>query len=189
MKGKAKVGANFGAEIKKHEGMVQGARVAGRWHVRCKDPEGKIKWEEEYSNIVVNEGLDDLLDTALNGATQNSTWFIGLINSTSPSFAGADVMTSHAGWTESTNYSAGTRPKWQSGTVSGQSIDNSTTVASVTVASTGKFGGAFLVSISNKGSSTGGLLYAEGAFASVRQGSSGDTLEITATFTTADDGV
>lgn len=161
---------------------------AGRWQTRCWTPEGRLRWEASIENLIVNVGLDYALDVALSGGIQSTTWFIGLINAT-PTFAASDTMASHAGWTESTAYSQTTRPAWVDGGVSGQSVSNvgSPAVFSITAAAT--IAGAFLTSNSTKGGTTG-TLYAEGAFTEGnRSVVNGDTLQVTATFTNADDGV
>lgn len=161
------------------------AQIMGHWHVRAFDPAGNLIHEDEWDNLVVNEGLDHLLDATLSGATQITTWYVGLTDGT-PTAAAGDTMSSHAGWAEVTGYDEAARQTWTDGGVSGQSVDNSASKATYTITSNSTtVGGAFLVSDNTKGGSTG-TLYSIGAFSGGDVTlSSGSTLEVTATFTTA----
>lgn len=162
------------------------ARAGGRYHVVCRDRLGNVKWVEDFTNIVVNAGLDYLLDAGLDGGTQITTWYLGLKGTGTP--VAADTMSSHASWTEDQNYDESVRQTWTGGTVSSQSIDNSAAKASFAMNATTTIHGAFLTSISTKGGTTG-TLYSAGDFSSSRAVESGDTLEVTSTYTMADDGV
>lgn len=138
-----------------------------------------------FENLVVNEGLDDLLDVTLSGATQDTTWFVGLTDGT-PTPAAGDTLASHAGWVEVTAYDEAARVAWTDGGVSGQSVSNSASQAAFSVnADSTTIGGAFLAGDNTKGGTTGSL-YAVGAFS---QGDfilgSGSTLNVTTTFTMA----
>ena len=177
-----------------------GALVAGHWRAIAraagiqKNPKtglfipGPVKWEEEWHNLVVNQGLDYLLDAGLSAGTQITSWFILLLDGT-PTVAAGDTLASHAGWTEVTAYDEATRQAWTDGGVSGQSVDNSGSPAQFTISANGTtIGGAALASNSTKGGTTG-TLYAAGAFtAGDKTLDDGDTLDVTATFTQADDG-
>lgn len=166
--------------------VAEGVAVAGHWNVVARDPNGREKWRDTIPmNLVTNEGLDHLLDVTLSNATQVSTWYVGLIDG-SPTIAAGDTMSSHAGWTEITAYDEANRVTWTDGGVSGQSVDNSGATATFTISTNSTtVGGAFLVSNNTKGGSTG-TLYAAGAFsAGDKSLDDGDTLDVTATFTTA----
>lgn len=148
----------------------------------------ELLWEENnLHNLVVNVGLDYLLDVALSGATQITTWYIGLTDGT-PTLAAADTMASHAGWVEVTAYTEAVRQTWVDGGVSGQSVSNSASVASFSINATTTVGGVFMASDNVKAGTTG-TLYSEVAFSADRSLQNGDTLEITYTQTSADDGV
>lgn len=144
---------------------------------------GRIKWKDQFYNIVVNQGLDDLLGVTLSGTTQDTTWFVGLLSAT-PTVAAADTLASHAGWTEVTAYDEVNRVAWVDGGESGQSITNSASPAVFTISANGTtMGGAFLAGV-NTG--TAGRLYAAGAFSAGNKDlDDNDTLTVTATFTTA----
>lgn len=169
------------------EGIVTKVPVPkGSVDVTAYDKDGNVKWREEAHNLVVTEGENHILDIVLAGGTQITSWFIGLMDGT-PTLAAGDTMSSHAGWAEVTSYDEAARQGWTAGSVSAGSVDNSAAVASYAINASVTVGGVFLVSDSTK-SGTTGTLYSEVAFGSDRSLSSGDTLEITYTFTSSDDG-
>jgi len=187
MEAVSKIGDSFGPVALRGGGLVSEARIRGRWKAECYDANGKLKWVEEFENIVVNEGLNHLLDSTLAGQTQITSWYVGLKGSGTP--AAADTMGSHSTWSEDQNYSESARPTWTpNGAASGQSVSNSAAKATFSINATTTIYGAFLTSSSTKGG-TSGKLYAAGNFASSKSLSAGDQLLVTATFTTADDGV
>jgi len=161
------------------------ASVKGRWNITVHDDKGNMVHEDVIDNLVVDEGLNEILSSTLAGGTQTTTWYIGLTDST-PTAAAGDTMGSHAGWAEVTGYDESARQTWTAGSVSGQSVDNSGSTATFTISSNSTtIGGAFLVSDSTKGG-TAGTLYSIGAFSGGDVTlSSGSTLDVTATFTTS----
>lgn len=162
--------------------LGNGIGTKGVWKARCFDPEGNLKWEDGWDNIVVDEGLDYALGATLTGATQTTTWYVGLTDGT-PTTAGGDTMSSHAGWTEVTAYSEADRQTWTAGSVASQTVDNSGSPATFTGDTNGTtVGGAFLVSDNTK-DGTSGTLFSVGAFqAGDKTLDNGDTLEVTAEY-------
>lgn len=141
------------------------------------EPVQTLVWTDTIDNLVVTAGRNLLLDVAFKGAAQDSTWFVGLASS-SPTFAAGDVMTSHAGWTDVTDYT-GSRPALTLGTVSSGSVDNSASKASFAITGSVTVGGAYVVTDT---SGTAGTLYGGGAFTGGdRAVVSGDTLTVTVT--------
>ena len=54
------------------------SKLLTTYHVDCYGEDGFLKWTESTPNIVVNEGVDYLFDTAfLNSETEN--WYAGLV--------------------------------------------------------------------------------------------------------------
>lgn len=176
---------SFGPQVVKRPGVVANANVKGRWEVVCRDKHGNIKWTDVIENLVTNAGLNHLLDVTLSGATQVTSWYVGLTDGT-PTVDAGDTAASHDGWTEVTAYDEATRVAWSDGGVSNQSVSNSGSPAEFTISTNSTtVGGAFLISNSTKGGSTG-TLYAVGAFsAGDKILDDGDTLAVTATFTAA----
>lgn len=187
--GKGKPGDVFGGSVRACAKALGAGRIRGLWVITCRDKNGNVKWVDTIENLIVNVGLDHLLDVALSAASQITTWYVGLTDGT-PTVAAGDTSASHVGWTEVTAYDEGVRQTFVEAGVSGQSLDNSASKATFTIDSDSTtIGGAFLISISTKGGSTG-TLYAAGAFsAGDKVLDDDDTLDVQATFTMADDGV
>jgi hypothetical protein len=167
--------------------------IAGHYHVVCRDSEGNVKWEENFPNLVNAVGKELMLDTLLKGSSYSVVGpYLGLISGASPTFLAADTMTSHAGWTEFTNYTVGGSSVrgtavFAVATSSGLSPSNVTTSAAAAITYTvtgggGTVGGCFLVTgsgASNTQSNTSGTLYSAGAFATAKTTTAGDTVSVT----------
>jgi len=178
-----------------NSGLVAGtkntevAKATGRFLMECYDKDGILKWSAEESNLVVNVGLQYMAGTALTSTAQITSWYIGLYGAgASNTPAAGDTMSSHAGWTEVTPYS-GTRPAatFTAATNANPSVvTNTASPASFSITSTQTVGGAFLVSNSTAGGSTG-TLFSAADFQSPGDRSvvSGDTLNVTYTFSLA----
>lgn len=177
-------------------GLVAGAhptevaKATGKFLVECFDKDGNLKWRAEESNLVVNVGLQYMAGTALTSTAQITTWYIGLYGAgASNTPAATDTASSHAGWTEVTPYSNSTRPaaSFTAATNANPSVvTNSGTPASFSINATATVGGAFLISNSTKGGTTG-TLFSAADFQSPGDRSvvSGDTLNVTYTFSLA----
>ena len=168
--------------------------VEGHYHVECRDKEGNLKWEESFPNLVNAVGKELLLDTLLRTSGTYTTVgpFLGLISGASPTFAASDTMTSHAGWTEFTNYTVGGSPVrgtavFSASSSSGTTPTNVTTCAASAITYTitgggGTVGGCFLVTgsgASSTQSNTSGTLYSAGAFGTAKITTAGDTVSVT----------
>jgi len=151
-------------------------KLEGYMKVVCKDANGKIKWLEEGPNLVVNEGIDYILGTAI---LDSATLYVGLMEG-SPSIVAGDTMSSHAGWTEAAGYDEATRPSWGQDAVSGQSVSNSTAVSFTMDGTDTTIGGAFIATNATK-DGTSGILIAGKSFASNRTVADTDVLEVTYT--------
>ena len=169
--------------------QTETAKATGRFLMECYDKDGLLKWEAESQNLVVNVGLQYMAGTALTSTAQITTWYIGLYGAgASNTPAATDTMSSHAGWTEVTPY-AGARPTatFAAATNANPSVvTNSASPASFSINATQTVGGAFLVSNSTAGGSTG-TLFSAADFQSPGDRSvvSGDTLNVTYTFSLA----
>jgi len=176
---------NAGVETNKIAGENMSAK--GRFIVECFDKDGNLKWREDNDNLVVNVGLQDMNTKYFSGSAYTAAWYIGLYGAAaSNNPAAGDTMSSHAGWTENTTYSNATRPQAVFGTATTANpsvISNSASVAVFNINGTTTVGGAFLVSSSTKGGSTG-TLFSASDFQSPGDRSvvSGDTLNVTYQF-------
>ena len=158
------------------------AVASHHYRIECFGPDGALKWAEEFDNITVNEGLDEILDKFYKGSTYTAAHFVGIKGA--GAFAPGDTMASHPGWSELTIYSDATRPAFTPGTVASQSVDNSASKAVFNIDATGTVAGAFLTTDNTKGGSAG-ILIGGGDFAASRGVGDGDTLNVTITATQA----
>lgn len=154
------------------------------YKAECFDKNGNLKWEEVIYNTVTNVGLDDVLTNYFKGSAYTATFYVGLIDGSSPSVQVTDTMSSHSSWTENINYSETTRELLVLGTAASQSIDNSLSKASYSINTDAQtIGGIFITDSSTKNGTTG-LLYAGGAFlGGDKTVDNGDILNVTITLT------
>ena len=168
--------------------------IEGAYHVECRDADGNLKWTESFPNLVNAVGKQLMLDTLLrtSGTYTTTGPFLGLIATTSPTFAAADTMSSHSGWTEFTNYTVGGSAVrgtavFAASTSSGLTPSNVTTSSATAITYTitgagGNVTGCFLCTGSGAVStlsSTAGTLYSAGAFGTAKAVTAGDTVSVT----------
>ena len=152
-------------------------RWTGMAHIECVNPDGSIAWVEDIKNANTTAGINSMIGVYFNSVTQITTWYIGLVaNSGFSSFAVADTMGSHTGWTEDTNYSESVRQTWGSLSVSGGAISGAT--LTFTMNGTTTIYGIFVTSSSTK-SGTSGTLWGTAPFSSTQSVVSGQTLRVT----------
>jgi len=167
--------------------VYEEARVGlgGVFNVQCFDADGNLKWEDQFHNLVVNEGLQDLNNKYFKGTSYTAAWYLGLITGpgSSTTYSANDTLATHAGWTEFTNY-AGNRKAVTFGTptlADPSVIDNVASPSQFTVSGGGgTVAGAFLASVAT---GTSGILFSEGDFTGGDKiVASGDTVNVTYTF-------
>jgi hypothetical protein len=176
---KAAASVDMGGEFK------SGARGGGVFHVQCFDKDGNLKWEEKAHNLVVNEGLQNMNDEYFTGSTYTATWYLGLVDGPGAgnTYAAADTLASHTGWTENTDYT-GDRKAVTFGTPTTADpsvINNSGSPSQFAMTGTATIGGAFLASVDT---GTSGILFSVSNFQSPgdRAVVNGDTLNVTYEF-------
>ncbi len=176
-----------GSTVVSNGGAQDGLSAKGQYKVVCHDKDGNLKWEAETENLVVNVGLQDMNARYFTGSSYTAAFYLGLYGAAaSNSPAAGDTMSSHAGWTEVTDYSQSTRPACNFGTptTADPSVaTNSASAATFSINATTTVGGAFLTSSNTKGGTTG-ILFSAADFQSPGDRSvvSGDTLSVTYTF-------
>lgn len=149
------------------------------YEVVCLDRNGVEKWRERVPNLVVNAGLNDLLDKYFKGSSYSAAWYVGLKGA--GTIAAGDTIASHGGWTEITAYT-GNRKALALGSVASQSVSNSASVAAFAIDAAATVAGAFICTAET---GTSGVLYGAADFSSPRGVEDGDTLNVTATLTAA----
>ena len=161
--------------------MKEGFKLGGVFSLECYDKNGKLKWKDTFSNLVVNQGLQEALDVLFSSKAQIATWFLGLTDG-NPTVAAADTLASHAGWIEETGYT-GDRQEWVE-VRSGQSMTNSASVAVFPITGTATIGGGFLAAAAT---GTSAVLFSAGALSGGdRSVVNLDTLNFTYTLAASD---
>ena len=144
---------------------MENLKVGGIFLVTCYDKYGNVLWYDKSKNLVVNTGLEHILDLIfkLDNVIANDDYYIGLIGA-SPVVVPSDTMTSHDGWEENTKYVIDgdplDRPKYKK-TRTGLYVNNEASRARFKLQETTILGGAFLTS---SNSDDTGLLLAASSF-------------------------
>lgn len=155
-----RVGGVFDCEL------VRGGEIVDRW---------------QDHNLVVNQGLNSLLDIMFRGAAQIGSWYLGIFEGNYTPVATVTAATISAASTECTAYAETSRPAYDEAAAANQSITNSASRATFTFNAAKTIYGAFLVSASAKGATTG-TLFSAARFASAKQVEVDDQLLVTYTF-------
>lgn len=176
-----------GCTVDKNSGVSESSVGKGVYKIQCVGADGVVKWEEEMSNLTTNDGRQNMNAVYFSSSSATATWYLGLVDGASaPTYANGDTALTHTGWTENTGYSNATRVTCTFGTATTASpsvITNSASPAAFNMNATSTIAGAFLISNSTKGGTTG-TLFSEASFSSPGNRSvvSGDTLNVTYTF-------
>ena len=165
--------------------MKQRTKVGSHWDWTCYDKQGVLKWKEEYDNLVVNQGLNDLLQKYFNGSSYTAAWKVAL-KATGTVSAG-DTQATH-GFTEITAYStvggatsAAIRPTAILASASSQSVVTSTAAVFSIIASVSVAGGFLTTGTTVAGNL--GVLYGAGDFTAIRTVINGDVINVSLTLT------
>ena len=134
---------------------------------------------EEFSkNLVVNEGLDYILQAAVGETAGNANWYIALFTGDVTVVATWTALTFTATATEWTAYDEAARPGWSKGAVASAGVDSFSSKSSFTSSSdTQIVRGAALLSASAK-SATSGVLLASSRFSSDKSLDTGEILDV-----------
>jgi hypothetical protein len=136
-------------------------------------------------NLMVDQGLNSLLDVHYHGTTQITSWYIGLFKGNYTPQASDTAANIAANATEATEYDESNRVDWVEAAASSKAITNSANKATFTINATVTIYGAFLVSTNTK-SGTSGSLSAASRFGSARSLVDDDQLLVTYTISAAD---
>lgn len=156
-------------------------KLGGVFTIICTAKDGVEKWRDYAKNMVVNVGIENMLDATFASGSVYDPWYCLLIDA-DPTVASTDTMASHGGWTEFDEYT-GDRQEWVD-VRSGNSITNTASKASFPITTAGTVGGA---GINSALTATSGILMCAAALAgSNRSVVDGDTVSLTYTFAGAD---
>lgn len=143
-------------------------------------------WVIEEPNIVVNEGLNDLLNVALANGAQSATWYVALFEGLATPTATLTAATFNASMTETTAYDETTHPEWDEDPPASQSISNVARPARFTMnAVVTVQGGALMNTASKPTPAAGNILMACKKFAVPRDLQVGDKFDVGYTLTIA----
>lgn len=168
-------------------GDAECAVLNGRYQVECIGADGKLKWSDDFDNLVATVGKNLALDTFLAGSGYTVTGpYMGLISSVSYSAINVgDTMASHAGWLEAggANAPTYTAPRktcaWNAASAGYKALSAALSFA---ITGTGTLKGAFIVfgsgAVSTIGDTNGTLLSAGLFSAGDRAVISGDTVNV-----------
>jgi hypothetical protein len=159
----------------------------GVFKITCFDANGNLKWEEQFHNLVVNVGLQDLNTKYFTGSGYTAAWFLGLVDGgTTPTYAAGDTLASHAGWTElagSGSIYSGSRKlvTFAASSIADPAvITNGASPSVFNITGSATVAGAFLT---DQSSGTSGLLFSVGNFTGGNKiVANGDTVNVTYTF-------
>lgn len=144
--------------------------------------EGDLLGVGRSHNLVVNEGLNHLLNVALNNATQTATWYVGLYKTAVAPAAGWTAATIHSNATKADEFDETTLPEYVEAASTAQSITNSAAKATFTMNATVTINGAYLKSNNVKlVTDTTGILFCASQFTVGRDLVDNDELLITYT--------
>lgn len=165
------------------------AFIKGAYHGWVKRANGDITDQFiDNQNIIVNEGMNKMLNVMFNGSAQITTWYIGIFKNASYS----EVLTETAANVSSntteatTEYDESTRVEFVEAASTAKSTSNTGNEATFTANTTVSIYGAFLVSVATKGGTTGTLMSAAN-FSAVKNLVDDDVLNVGYTVTIADD--
>jgi hypothetical protein len=166
---------NIDASIIRGGKNKENSKIIGRYHAECFGPDGELKWQDDFDNVVTTVGKNWMLDAALAGSGYTVVGpFMGLISSVSygagPVVGG--TMSSHAGWVEAgsaSNFPLYTAPRktcaWSAASGGSKTLSAALSFSIITTGGTVK--GAFLVTGVGAVSTiadTNGVLFSAGVF-------------------------
>ena len=176
------------ASLTANKGATERVGAGGVYTVTCIGADGVEKWSDTFHNLVVNQGLQDMNSKYFQGSGYTAAWYLGLVEGpgSGTTYAAADTLASHAGWTEltpGTDYT-GNRKAVTFGTATTADpsvIDNSGSPSSFAMlVNSTVVAGAFLCSVAT---GTSGILFSAGDFTGGdKTVDSGDTLNVTYSF-------
>ena len=175
-------------KIQKPASLSAGVKLGGVFHIECIGPDGKLKWEDTAENLVTTGGMQHLLEGLFNSDDSANVavdpWYIRLTAAT-PTPADGDTLATHAGWTEFTDYSEAAGQAYV-GVLSTLTMTNTASKAAFSInQDASSVGGAYMASVAT--TTTGTLLCVAAFTGGNKAVDDGDTLNVTYTFTAADD--
>jgi hypothetical protein len=176
-KEKSQATESSGATVLRGSSHSESCKATGRFTARCIGPDGVVKWEDSFNNVVTTEGKNLALDTYLAGSGYTVTGpYMGLISSVSYSAVAAGDTAAQIngsnGWKEAGSASNfplynGNRKTcaWSAASSGSKALSSALSFTIETTGGTVK--GCFIVfgvGASATIANTGGTLYSAGLF-------------------------
>jgi hypothetical protein len=117
---------------------------------------GKEIWSDVFENLVPEVGRNKYLDATLKTGLASPEWYVGLKGSGTA--VDADIMSSHATWSELAVYSNSVRPTWTPGTIASGSVSNTALPAEFSINANSTVYGLFLCDDDTVSGASGTLL-------------------------------
>jgi hypothetical protein len=159
---------------------ADGLRVGGVFNGQI-IRDGEVIDEFDCHNLVVNQGLNSLLDIYLGGDTAIPTWYLGLFQGNYTPVATITAAAIAATATECVDYDEANRQTFTPAPAASQSVTNAASRAAFTFNATRTIYGAFLVSSSVK-NGTEGVLFSAARFGTAKNVVDNDQLLLTYSF-------
>lgn len=159
--------------------MITKVKLGFEYTFTCKDACGHFKWSEVQHNLLPDEGIEYILDSALLAASQYSSWYIGLYENAHTPAVTDDMTAAVTTAGESTDYSGSVRGTLTPDALASGVFSNAGTPTEFTFSAGATIRGGFITS-SNARGTTSGLLLSIVALSSPRVMAVGDVLSVTA---------
>ena len=174
------------ANLVANKGSTERVGAGGVFTVTCIGADGVEKWSDTFHNLVVNQGLQDMNSKYFQGSGYTAGWYLGLVEGPGAgnTYAAANTLAIHAGWTEltpGTDYTGNRQAvTFGTATTADPSVIASTATSFAMLVNSTVVAGALLSSVS---SGTSGVLFSVGNFSGGdKTVDNGDTLNVTYTF-------
>lgn len=166
---------SLGAQVIRGGSLIEVLFAQGIFEAKCVDPDGNIKWEDRYHNVVCTEGKNVILDAALAGSSYSVVGpFMGLISSVSYTAVAvgdtAAQLNGANGWKEAGGSNAPTYSgnrklcTWSAASAGSKTLSSALSFA---ISGTGTIKGSFIIfstSAVNTKDDTNGKLLSAGLF-------------------------
>lgn len=141
-------------------------------------------WVIEQPNLVVNEGLNDLLNVCLNNGPQSASWYVALYKGLSSPAPTTTAATFDSDLTELIEYDETTHPLWDRDPPASQTISNTARPARFTInANVTATGGGLMNTATKPTPNSGNILMAAKDFTVARTLQPADKFDVAYTLT------
>mgnify|MGYP003346686129 FL=1 len=186
----AKFGDACDATVTRNAGQADTIGLEGVYTATCYDAAGNVKWSDTIENLTTNVGRASMNDAYL-GNTAAGAIVMGLKGTGTAAYA--DTQSSHGTWNEVGGTNAptysGTRktPTFSSSTTANPAVKTTSAAVVFSMTGSGTVAGAFInVGGSSTIDNTTGTLFSAGDFtAGSKTVTSGDTINVTYTLSSA----